>query len=103
MNNAMQTTQKAKPTSASDSLFGMTLVMAFTGMVYGADMVGIYNASEAASEVYTDRYKQADGKGKFELGVKNSLGKAFAGIEMTFGEMDHATFRPAGLEPRAFS
>src|SRR5688500_17886520 len=107
MNTAMQTTQKAKPTSASDSLFGMTLVMAFTGMVYGADMVGIYNASEAASEVYKDRFqKQADGKGNFQLGVKDSLGAAFAGIDQTIhktlAEMERATFRPS-FEPRAFA
>jgi hypothetical protein len=102
----MQTTHQAKPTSAADSFFGMTLAMAFTGSVYGADMVQVYNASEAASEIYKDRFqKRADGTGNFQLGVKNSLGKAFAGIDQTFqtlGELDRASFRPS-LAPRAFA
>jgi hypothetical protein len=83
------TQQKANPTSAADSFFGMTLAMAFTGSVYGADMVQTYNACEAASEVYKDKYQNATNG--FQLGVKNSLGKVFASIDNVFqsvSEMD---------------
>lgn len=92
-------TQKPQKTTTTDSLFGMALAQAFTGLAFGIDAEQLWEAGEIASAVRDDRtaataQKRTNGL-SFELGVKNSLTGVFAGLRQSLGEMDRATFRPA--------
>lgn len=87
------------PQSNSDSFFGMALVQAFTGMVYGADVYALCNAGNALSAIHEDRHdqKRTNGRGGvYELGTKKSLAGDFARMtEPTLAERERMTFRPS--------
>lgn len=67
----MQNTDQQKPTTATDSLFGMMLATAFIGVAYGAGAETAFKSIETASDIYDDR------RPAFKLGDKNSLGGIF--------------------------
>lgn len=92
------------PQSKTDSVFGMALAQAFTGMVCGVGVDQAWEAAEITSAVYEDRRQQkpANDRNKYKLGEKKSLGATF-GFSMTgqtMAEMERATlrsfFKPAG-------
>ncbi len=100
-------TQKARTT---DSLFGMALAQAFTGLAFGAGVEQLWEAGEMASAVHQDRAAakaQNRMDERFELGVKKSLSGVFAGlhqgIAQTIAEMDRATFKPSYVSAPSFS
>lgn len=84
--------------SSTDSFFGMALVQAFTGMVYGDCVDQIWDAGETLSATYEDRYdqKRTNGRGVYELGKKSNLAECFTRMtENTVAELEHFAFRPS--------
>lgn len=63
--------------TANDSIFGL-LAASMIGPAFGAGADQMFDAVQASSEIYTDRYQAKSQKtDKFELGAKNSLGSTF--------------------------
>lgn len=94
----------SKPSSSGDSLFGMALAQAFTGLVYGPGVDLCWEAAEIASAVREDRKPANRNESPFELGAKKSLGGIFAcsTVEQSLAEMERAFFRPVLQPDRAF-
>ncbi len=99
--------QQQPKTTATDSFLGMALVSSFLGVAYGEGVHMLFEAGEIADNIWTDRFqakaqKRTDGR-SFELGVKNSLTKAFPGlqqgVQQTLAELDRATFKPSFSTP----
>ncbi len=95
----------AKPVSSGDSLLGMALAQAFTGLVYGPVVDMCWETAEIASAVREDRKPANDQPASFALGEKKSLGGIFArsSVEQSIAEMERAFFRPAASQSRAFA
>ncbi len=92
-----------RPTTQTDSLFGMALTQAFMGFAFGADVDMAFEAGEIASAVYVDRRTNGN-KGNFQLGVNNSLQGMFTrSAHQTLAEMERETFRPSNLQSRPTS
>lgn len=92
-------TNQTRKTSATDSLFGMALAQAFTGLAFGVDAASLWEAGEVASAIHQDRMeakaqKRTNGM-DFTLGVKQSLSGIFSGLHQSLGESEHALFKPA--------
>lgn len=108
MNNAAK--QQPKTTS-TDSLFGMALAQAFTGLAFGADVALGWEAGEMASAIHEDRFQakaEKRAQAGFELGVKKSLSGVFSGIQQSLAEAEHDMFKPMlaaanSFSPRAFA
>lgn len=108
MNANQKQTQK---TGSTDSLFGMALAQAFTGLAFGIGVEQLWEAGEMASAVHEDRYaakaQTRTNDQSFELGVRKSLSGVFAGLHQsarqTIAEMDRATFKPSFAAAPSFS
>ena len=81
MQERQQTQQK---TTSTDSLFGMALCQAFTGLAFGTGIEQMWEAAEVTSQVYTDRFK---------LGQQKSLTGTFE--RKSVAETERQTFRPS--------
>ncbi len=96
MNHPMKPSTNSN--SNSDSFFGMALAQAFMGMAFGAGAEQIWDAGEAVSAIYEDRFvdqKRTNGRGVYELGNKNSLVGTFARMtEKSISEIEREFFRP---------
>ncbi len=69
----------AKSQTSSDSLFGMALARAFTGLAFGSVFDYAWEACEAASAMYEDRFAKPAAKSN---GATRSLTEDFTrGIE----------------------
>lgn len=63
--------------TANDSIFGL-LAASMVGPAFGAGADQMFDAAQASSEIYKDRFQAKTQKtNTFELGAKNSLGSTF--------------------------
>jgi hypothetical protein len=72
-------TKTPQKQTATDSFFGMALAQAFTGFAFGVDVDMAWEACEATSAVYKERFeaKAANSDTSYSLGEKKSLGGLF--------------------------
>lgn len=100
------TPHQAKSNNANDSIFAVAMVQAFTGFAFGPEVDMAWEAAETASAIYTDRYSSSAQtaqrtNGKYELGVKNSLGPAFTRQTNPGPAVDFDAFIPSWLKDPA--
>lgn len=85
----------ARHQSPSDSFLGMALAQTFLGVAYGPVFDHVWEAGEASSAFYADRFdaKRTNGRGVYELGVRGKLADNFT---RNTSEKNHPFFMPMG-------